>query len=47
VPHSIENLRAVEPVVSEEQAFYVQSMNKYGNLFTSMGISIEKISAPK
>jgi hypothetical protein len=44
---AVENLRVVEPVVSEEHAFYVQSMNKYGNLFTSMGISIEKIAAPK
>jgi hypothetical protein len=39
--------RVVEPVVSEEHAFYVQSLNKYGNLFTSMGISIEKIAASK
>ena len=34
--------RTIEPAVSEEQAFYVNSVHKYGNLFSSMGISIEK-----
>ena len=32
----------VEPAVSEEQAFYISSVHKYGNLFSSMGITIEK-----
>lgn len=32
----------VEPAVSEEQAFYINSVNKYGNLFSSMGITIQK-----
>lgn len=37
--------RKVEPVVSEEQAFYISSVNKFGNLMSSMGIVIEKKSS--
>lgn len=32
----------IEPAVSEEQAFYVSSVQQFGNLFSSMGITIEK-----
>ena len=35
----------VEPIVSEEQKFYIQSVNQYGNLFSSMGIRVEKKGA--
>lgn len=38
-------IRVVEPVVSEEQAFYISSIHKYGNLMSSMGITIEKKSS--
>lgn len=39
-------LPVVEPTVSEEQAFYISSVNKYGNLLSSMGIRIEKKDKP-
>lgn len=35
----------IEPVVSEEQAFYISSVHKYGNLMSSMGITIQKKSS--
>ena len=34
--------RMIEPAVSEEQAFYISRIHKYGNLMTSMGLKIEK-----
>lgn len=41
-PSPVEPPPRVEPMVSEEQTFYINSVHKYGNLFSSMGITIEK-----
>lgn len=45
VPEDVPKTRVIEPMISEEQAFYISSANKYGNLMSSMGIVIERKSS--
>jgi hypothetical protein len=45
IPEEVVKIKTIEPMISEEQAFYISSANKYGNLMSSMGIVIERKSS--